>query len=266
MYTYKIYQMYLSINELSDPRLKDAWVLGKPMQILAIAGIYLYFVKKLGPQLMENRKPLEIKKIIMVYDLVQVVLNAYVTWQAAIAIWGISWKCAPVDYSMTNPGARTVIFAGQVYFWLKILDLLDTVFFVLRKSYRQVSFLHLYHHTVMLLGIWFGMTFFAGGDGIWLVLVNGFVHTVMFLYYFLAAYDPIWKKNITIQFLFFTLKFSHLFIQKDCEYPKLASILFVPQNLFMLCLFSDFYLKTYVGTMTSIMHMVVENYSEFIPQ
>ncbi|CAH2008592.1 unnamed protein product [Acanthoscelides obtectus] len=170
----KIYHLFLSAEELSDQRLKDAWVLGKPIQLLALTAIYLYFVKKLGPQLMEKRKPLEIKKIMMAYDILQVVLNAYVSWEALLSLLKGNWRCNAIDYS-DDPFALRQLWIGKCYFWLKILDLLDTV-----------------------------------------------------------------------QFLFFTLKFSQLFIQKDCMYPKIASILFVPQNLFMSALFMDFYLKSYV--------------------
>jgi len=39
--------------------------------------------------------------------------------------------------------------AVWLYYIAKITELLDTVFFVLRKKQRQISFLHLYHHTLM---------------------------------------------------------------------------------------------------------------------
>lgn len=35
------------------------------------------------------------------------------------------------------------------YYILKVTDLLDTVFMVLRKKYSHVSFLHVYHHIGM---------------------------------------------------------------------------------------------------------------------
>lgn len=39
--------------------------------------------------------------------------------------------------------------AVWLYYMAKIIELLDTVFFVLRKKHQQVSFLHVYHHTLM---------------------------------------------------------------------------------------------------------------------
>lgn len=48
------------------------------------------------------------------------------------------------------------------YFFAKIVELLDTVFFVLRKKNRQITFLHLYHHTMMPICAWIGVRFLPG--------------------------------------------------------------------------------------------------------
>lgn len=52
-----------------------------------------------------------------------------------------------------------------VYFLAKISELLDTVFFVLRKKDRQISFLHMYHHTVMPMISWGATKYYPGGHG-----------------------------------------------------------------------------------------------------
>ncbi|CAG2064399.1 unnamed protein product [Timema podura] len=44
---------------------------------------------------------------------------------------------------------------------LKVLDLLDTVFFVLRKKNNQITFLHVYHHAAMVFGTWIAVKFLA---------------------------------------------------------------------------------------------------------
>lgn len=44
---------------------------------------------------------------------------------------------------------------------LKVLDFMDTVFIVLKKSWRQLSFLHVYHHCTIFLvrpRVWFHST------------------------------------------------------------------------------------------------------------
>lgn len=38
-----------------------------------------------------------------------------------------------------------------------------------------------------------------------------------------------------------------LLFQRDCQFPKFPVAIMVPQNLFMLALFGDFYYKTYIN-------------------
>lgn len=49
-----------------------------PWPILSILTVYLLFVLKLGPKMMKNREPLNIKRIIMVYNLTQTMYNFYI--------------------------------------------------------------------------------------------------------------------------------------------------------------------------------------------
>jgi elongation of very long chain fatty acids protein 4 len=51
------------------------------------------------------------------------------------------------------------------YFVSKGVEYLDTVFFILRKKFNQVSFLHVYHHSIMPFTWWFGVRF-AGGTNL----------------------------------------------------------------------------------------------------
>ncbi len=61
-----------------------------------------------------------------------------------------SFTCQPIDWGMTVVG---LVEAQAVYcfYCLKLLDLCDTVFFILRKRTRQVTFLHVYHHLAVLI-------------------------------------------------------------------------------------------------------------------
>uniref|UniRef100_A0A6M2DXV9 Elongation of very long chain fatty acids protein n=1 Tax=Xenopsylla cheopis TaxID=163159 RepID=A0A6M2DXV9_XENCH len=103
---------------------------------------------------------------------------------------------------------------------------------------------------------WLGVKFLPGGHGMAICVVNCFVHSVMYFYYFLTAMkpelksNPWWKKYITqmqlFQFLMMTLHFGQLAIQPNCGYPAFTAAAFVPQNFFMLMLFSDFYYRAYI--------------------
>lgn len=59
-----------------------------------------------------------------------------------------SYACQPVNYTETREGYEE-LYLSYGYFLLKVLDLADTVFFVLRKKQSHVSFLHVYHHAIM---------------------------------------------------------------------------------------------------------------------
>lgn len=92
--------------------------------------------------------------------------------------------------------------AVWLYYMAKIIELLDTVFFVLRKKTSQVSFLHLYHHSLMPVCAFIGVKYFAGGHGTLLGLINSFIHVLMYMYYMLSAIPSLqkflwWKKYLT---------------------------------------------------------------------
>nr|CAD7451027.1 unnamed protein product [Timema bartmani] len=89
------------------------------------------------------------------------------------------------------------------YMICKVVELLDTVFFVLRKKNNQISYLHLHHHTLMPVCSWIGVKFLPGGHGTLLGVINSFVHIIMYSYYLFAGLGPQfqkylwWKKHLT---------------------------------------------------------------------
>jgi len=77
------------------------------------------------------------------------------------------------------------------------------VFFVLRKKEKQITFLHMYHHTVMPMISWACTKYYPGGHGTFIGVINSFVHIIMYFYYMMSAMGPQyqkylwWKKYIT---------------------------------------------------------------------
>lgn len=57
---------------------------------------------------MENRKPFQIRHILIAYNFLQVLLSAYIFKEAMFAGWftGYSWTCEPVDYSRSPEAMR----------------------------------------------------------------------------------------------------------------------------------------------------------------
>ncbi|KRT84489.1 hypothetical protein AMK59_859, partial [Oryctes borbonicus] len=111
---------------------------------------YLYFCLWLGPRLMRGRKAYELKYVVAMYDVLQIILNAYIVCEHIKGGWGVgySFACQPVDYS-DSPRAVRMAAAVWWYFMCNMIALLDTIFFILRKKNNQMSFLHLYHHSMM---------------------------------------------------------------------------------------------------------------------
>ncbi|GBP83485.1 Elongation of very long chain fatty acids protein AAEL008004 [Eumeta japonica] len=241
--------------ELADPRTNDWFLIRDPWPGLAVIGLYLYFCLSWGPRFMERREPLQLQKTLIVYNFLQVLVSCWLFHEGLDAGWATtySWKCQPVDFSNT-PEALRVARGVYVYFLAKMSELLDTVFFVIRKKNQQVTFLHMYHHTVMPMISWGVTKYYPGGHGTFIGVINSFVHIVMYTYYMLAAMGPqlqkylAWKKYITtLQMLQFCLAFLHSsqLLFYDCGYPRWSVFFTLPNAIFFYYLFDDFYVKAY---------------------
>lgn len=145
----KIVELHFYFNdECSDPRVKDWFLMKDPFHGLCILAGYLYFVLSLGPRLMENRKPFKLDGIMKIYNISQVLICGWLVIEAyRFNYFGeYSLLCQSVDRTNSYLGILAAKRA-HMYFLIKVIDLLDTIFFVLRKKQSQVTFLHVYHHT-----------------------------------------------------------------------------------------------------------------------
>ncbi|XP_072940388.1 very long chain fatty acid elongase 7-like [Epargyreus clarus] len=245
-------------HELPDTRTRDWFLVAKPYQGLILLGIYLMFVFKWGPRWMKNRPAFKMDTAIIIYNAIQMALCT-ILFVNSLRFWGwggsFKWICEPVD-SSNSPDAIVVAKLVYFYFITKVIDLIDTVFFVLRKKFNQASFLHVYHHTGMVLLTWGAITYYPGGHGTFIGVVNSFVHIIMYCYYLLSVAIPsiknmLWAKKLVtqlqiLQFFLFVVHMSTVIFIPECKYPRWTSAVFLPQNLFMLILFVDFYIKAYV--------------------
>ncbi|XP_049536743.1 elongation of very long chain fatty acids protein AAEL008004-like [Anopheles darlingi] len=253
---YDGYVKYLIDN--ADERVLRLPLLQSIWTVPTITVVYLFFVLNVGPKLMANRKPLEIRPLIITYNLAQVAANlvAFTLGLKYLRDYNYSFVCQPVQ-QIENQQSRAELRLAYAYFLLKILDLADTVFFVLRKKQTHVSFLHVYHHAIMAVAASLIMRYLPGGHCFILGLLNTFVHTVMYFYFFLTIYRPqltrgaSWKRYITVlqmaQFSYLVFHFLRpIILGIDCGYPRGMMWFAGIQNVFMLMLFSDFYRRTYL--------------------
>ena len=66
-----------------------------------------------------------------------------------------SWTCQPIDYSDNTEVVRALNLAWFFYI-SKFVDMFDSFFFVLKKKFTHLSFLHVYHHGIMPFQCWWG--------------------------------------------------------------------------------------------------------------
>lgn len=192
----------------------------------------------IGPKLMENRKPFELQKTLIVYNFLQVLLSIKIFYEACTLAWlnDYNYRCEGFQYRPDERSAK-IAAACWLYYISKFPELLDTVFFVMRKRYDQVSTLHVIHHGIMPFSVWWGVKFVPGGHGTFFGFLNSGVHIVMYTYYMLAAMGPSvrkhlwWKKYLTqmqmIQFIAIFVHSSQLFFNNDCNFPIVYSYLIV---------------------------------------
>ena len=160
-----------------------------------------------------------------------------------------SWHCEPVDYS-ESPVARRALNLAWWYYFSKFIDLFDSFFFVLKKKFAHLSPLHVIHHSTLPFLCWWGPRFVGGGQSGFGPFLNSGVHTLMYLYYLLAACGPSlkpylwWKKYLTtIQLVQFVLVFFHALqpLIFTCDYPVAASLMFAVTGVQYFILFMAFY-------------------------
>ena len=87
---------------------------------------------------------------------------------------------------------------------LKVIDLIETGIFVLRKKNNQITFLHVYHHITTVLTALISLRYIATGMAVFYPATNCSVHVIMYTYYLLSSIKGInkivhpFKKYITI--------------------------------------------------------------------
>nr|CAD7429080.1 unnamed protein product [Timema monikensis] len=224
---------------IKDLKIGSWFLMSGPGPVLSIVAAYLLFVMKLGPWVMKDRKPYRLQEILVLYNLVQVVLSVYL---CAMAI---------------NAGALQSLY-NHLFRPKNFTNLLLTkdVFFVLRKKQSQVTFLHVYHHTITATSSWAYLKYIPGEQGVVTGFLNSGVHVVMYMYYMVAAMGPSfqkylwWKKYITLMQLIqfgLVVLYNTSTLMFDNKMPKFLSYFFLLNATIFAHLFSNFYKRMYLS-------------------
>ncbi|GAB6032929.1 hypothetical protein CHUAL_012124 [Chamberlinius hualienensis] len=247
---------YNYLWKFRDERIDSYLLMGSIKPTLALITVYFLMVIY-GPKWMKNKQPMNLKFFVFVYNIAIAILNLHIFLELATVSYRLSynWWCEPVRKS-TDPEEMRLVNALHYYLMSKVIEFLDTFFIIVRKKTNQLTFLHVYHHSSMLLLCWVVGRWIPGGNGALGALTNSFVHVVMYSYYGLSVLGPTvtkylwWKRYITIlqlaQFLLGLVIGINFFIY-GCKYTKWMQYMTVGYTLSYLVLFGRFYITAYIN-------------------
>eukprot|EP00850_Spirogloea_muscicola_P014789 SM000108S14233 [mRNA] locus=s108:337730:340270:- [translate_table: standard] len=146
-----------------------------------------------------------------------------------------------------------------LFYVSKYVEFFDTIIMVLKRNMRQISVLHVYHHSSIAL-IWWLISYHApGGEAYFSAALNSGVHVVMYLYYLIAAILPKnpalrqkylwWGRYLTqLQMTQFAINMVQAFynVRYDVPYPVYLNKLLFVYMISLLALFANFYVNKYI--------------------
>lgn len=143
----------------------------------------------------------------------------------------------------------TISFLVWLHYNNKFVELLDTFWMVLKKKDKQISFLHCYHHILLIWVWWYCCRVEPTGESWFGACVNSLIHVIMYGYYTMALLNipcP-WKRWITnCQMLQFAVCLTHAgYVFYRDEMPRGLSYAQAWVMVNMLYLFGRFYVESY---------------------
>ena len=225
--------------------------LNSPLYYCLIVLVYLPCVF-LGQSFMKDRQPIDVGFLMKWYNITNIVINGILFVGGLYITTGTFnvWLCQDFK-SYLSP--NLVILGALIFLGLKVYDLTDTVFFVLRKKNNQITPLHVVHHAFMPIGAYVFTKLAMSPSAAVVVMFNSFVHIILYYYYHLTAQGKSvwWKKYITqlqiVQFVIFLVHGLHTFFIGNCSYPRWAAAMEVVGAIYFIIVFSLFYVKTYMN-------------------
>lgn len=229
------------------------------INVVAIVASYLLTVLYIGPRIMLNRKPLEIKTLIRFYNAAMILVNIYLIKRALVLVDnGRSFfNCKGVEMDFERVDEIAII--TELFLLSRLADFLDTIWFVLRKKHSHISFLHVFHHSYVptvayVASRWTPVV----PNAMAFPFINSAIHVIMYSYYLLATIPQMrphlwWKRYLTAlqmtQFIVVLIYniFGFFYFNQVCGKLQIASLVgSLISALIFLALFSSFYKKTYI--------------------
>lgn len=250
----------LSFEENFDVQRRVEW-LNENFHLPFLFGIVFYLSGLyFGQKIMANREPIKAKTVLILWN----------SGLAIFSILGFARVFPEFFYTFNKYGFQYTIcnnsflqnkpVAAWIYYFVlsKTPELVDTFFLVLKK--QKLIFLHVYHHSTVLIFSWFMYSNEIAASR-WYCTMNFGVHSIMYTYYALKAfpnliYIPKWVSMMittaqTLQMVFGTYVVIAAFYAKlsgqECASNTIMSIFGLVIYVSYLILFSHFFYKAYLS-------------------
>ncbi|TKC34075.1 hypothetical protein EI555_012457 [Monodon monoceros] len=233
-----------------DSRVRGWFMLDSYLPTFSLTVLYLLSIW-LGNRYMRNRPALSLRGVLTLYNLGITLLSAYMLAELILSSWegGYNLQCQ----DLTSAGEADIRVAEVLwwYYFSKLIEFLDTIFFVLRKKTSQITFLHVYHHASMFNIWWCVLNWIPCGQSFFGPTLNSFIHILMYTYYGLSVFPSMrkylwWKKYLTqAQLVQFVLTVTHTMsaVVRPCGFPFGCLIFQSSYMLTLVILFLNFYVQ-----------------------
>lgn len=241
------------------------WPLMRFHEMFIVAFGYLILIAVLRFIMSFKSTPLPVKTLATLHNINLTALSAYMCIEIlrqAFIESNYSLFGNGVDQSPRGQGMARILY---IFYLSKILEFIDTMIMAFKKNDRQISFLHLYHHSSIFFVWWIIIRYGPGGEAYFSAALNSFIHVLMYGYYLWSTFAPklaegrkphplhptYYKKYITSMQM---TQFTCMLIQSICDlwfihndYPRpLVWILFY-YMFTMLGLFANFFIRNYIA-------------------
>lgn len=218
--------------------------------VYVVVTFVLYQIMK--NQEKKNAPKLKLKSVLLVYNLTCILAAGYCAVMILLHKFRYPGRFACNDMLRDEPNAH-LPFVFWAFYAQKFWEFLDTWFFILRRSFRQVTFLHLFHHSSITFVVGCIVPYDYNGDMFLPILLNSIVHVLMYGHYFVTALGikSWWSQYLTtMQLLQFMLISTQSYLAwsvgPSCGAPDWAKVLMILYMGSMLGLFGHFFFYKYV--------------------
>jgi len=242
------------------------WMKSSPFFPLITTAIYIIAIFG-GERLMKNRESLNWRNSLSMWNLLLTIFS-FLGFIRLLPYCLHSLYYMPTQELFCRSPRETYLHGStglwtQLFALSKFPELIDTFFIVINK--KKLILLHWYHHVSVLLMAWYS---YAGEQplGIYFCLMNYFVHSIMYFYYFLMAvkrrpnwFNPMVITCLQIAQMVFGVAFTVLgvYFYKTvpmCSNSKSNLLVIMLVYASYLLLFCKFFVGRYGGYLVKFMY------------